>query len=452
MDMLKETPTENTTILRRGDFPTLAEALDYAALGATGANFYSGKGELSAVLPYALLRRQARTLARKLLGLGLQRGARLALLADTDPDFVRFFFACQYAGLVPVPLPAAVHLGGHQAMVEKLRGLISSCGAEAAMATSSFISFLAEAAAELKVKHVGDPGFFDALPETDEPLRPLGPEEVAYLQYTSGSTRFPRGVVITQQAVMANLAGIIAHGLDVRPGDRCVSWLPFYHDMGLVGFLLAPLASQLSIDYLNTRDFAMRPRLWPALISRNRGTISYSPTFGYALCARRVRPAEVEQYDLGSWRIAGTGAEPVRPDILEGFAAVFAPAGFRRQAYVASYGMAECSLAVSFAPLGRGIEVDRIDADALTDSAAAVRCRGHRHGGERAGLLRIRPPRSRIGGARRAGYAPCRAALWGPARARAERDERLSERSASHPRIPECRWLAQYRGSRLSGR
>ncbi|MGE4343620.1 MAG: AMP-binding protein [Geoalkalibacter sp.] len=184
MDTLKKTPTENTIALRRGDFSTLADALDYAASGESGFNFYSGKGGLSSVLPYALLRRQAHALARRLRGLGLRRGARFALVAETEPDFVRFFFACQYAGLIPVPLPAAVHLGGRQAMVEKLRGLIAACGAEAAMATPSFAPFLAEAAAELRVKHVGEPGIFDDLPETDEPLHPLGPEETAYLQYT----------------------------------------------------------------------------------------------------------------------------------------------------------------------------------------------------------------------------------------------------------------------------
>ncbi len=371
MDVLNVTPTENTLALRRGDFATLTEALDYAAGGQTGFNFYSGKGELAAVLPYALLCSEARILARRLLGLGLPRGAHFALIAETDADFVRFFFACQYVGFVPVPLPAAIHLGGHQAMVEKMRGLLAASGAEAAMATGPFFDFLAEAAAALKIEHVGTPDDFDRLPESATPLCPLGPAETAYLQYTSGSTRFPRGVVITQQTVMANLAGITQHGLCVRPGDRCTSWLPFYHDMGLVGFLLAPLVSQLSVDYLNTRDFAVRPRLWPALISRNRSTISYSPTFGYALCARRMRPADIAQYDLSSWRIAGTGAEPIRPDVLEGFADIFAAAGFRRQAFVASYGMAECSLAVSFAPLDKGLELDRIAAEELTERATA---------------------------------------------------------------------------------
>ena len=146
MNKLKMTPTENSIALRRGDFQTLAEALDYAAEGTTGMNFYSGKGDLAAALPYPLLRSSARSLARKLLGLGLPRGGRMALVAETDADFVRFFFACQYAGLVPVPLPAAVHLGGRQGIIENLRKLVESCGALAAMASSSFFPFLAEAA------------------------------------------------------------------------------------------------------------------------------------------------------------------------------------------------------------------------------------------------------------------------------------------------------------------
>ena len=372
MNELKMTPTENSIALRQGDFQTLAEALDYAAEGTTGINFYSGKGALEASLSYARLRDGARSLARKLLGLGLERGERMALVAGTDADFVRFFFACQYAGLVPVPLPAAVHLGGRQAVSENLRKLLVSCGAKAAMSSSSFYPFLAGAVEGLNLVHVGEPAGFDALPETDLPLQHPRPDEVAYLQYTSGSTRFPRGVVITQKAVMANLKGIIRNGLGVRPGDRCASWLPFYHDMGLVGFLLAPMASQLSIDYLSTRDFAMRPRLWPALISRNRATISYSPTFGYALCARRIRPTEIEPYDLSSWRIAGIGAEPIRADILERFARLLEPAGFHSRAFVASYGLAECSLAVSFAPLGEGLVIDRISAETLAKNGTAM--------------------------------------------------------------------------------
>jgi fatty-acyl-CoA synthase len=171
MNELKMTPTENSIALRQGDFQTLAEALDYAAEGTTGINFYSGKGALEASLSYARLRDGARSLAGKLLGLGLERGERMALIAGTDADFVRFFFACQYAGLVPVPLPAAVHLGGRQAVSENLRKLLVSCGAKAAMSSSSFCPFLADAVDGLNLVHVGEPACFDALPETDLPLQ-----------------------------------------------------------------------------------------------------------------------------------------------------------------------------------------------------------------------------------------------------------------------------------------
>jgi fatty-acyl-CoA synthase len=221
MNELKMTPTENSIALRQGDFQTLADALDYAAEGTTGINFYSGKGALEASLSYARLRDGARSLAGKLLGLGIERGERMALIAGTDTDFVRFFFACQYAGLVPVPLPAAVHLGGRQAVSENLRKLLVSCGAKAAMSSRSFYPFLTDAVDGLNLVHVGEPAGFDALPETDLPLQHPRPDEIAYLQYTSGSTRFPRGVVITQKAVMANLKEIIRNGLGVRPGDRC---------------------------------------------------------------------------------------------------------------------------------------------------------------------------------------------------------------------------------------
>ncbi len=312
------------------------------------------------------LREQARALARRFHSLKLERGSRVALIAETHPDFLRFFFACQYAGLVPVPLPISINLGSHKAYVRQLRDLLLSCQADVAIAPTSFVPFLEEAAQDLTPRFLGDADTFTAqLPEQAISLQPLQADEVAYLQYTSGSTRFPRGVMITQQAVLNNLAGIIKHGVKVRPGDRGMSWLPFYHDMGLVGCLLVPVAAQLSMDYLSTRDFAMRPRQWLALMTRNRATISFSPPFGYELCARRLRPEEVDKFDLSAWRVAGVGAEMIRPETLMRFAQTLAPSGFNPNAFLPCYGMAECSLAVSFAPLHQGLEVDRVDGDHL---------------------------------------------------------------------------------------
>jgi fatty-acyl-CoA synthase len=362
----------NRLPFRAADFANLAEALDYAALGDTGCNFYSARGELHAALPYATLREDAQALARRLAGLGLERGARLALVADTSPDFLRFFFACQYAGLVPVPVPVHVSLGSHHAYVQLLRGMLQSSAAAVAMAPTAFLDYLREAADGLGLSLVGEPAAFDVLPEAAVELIPSGPGELAYLQYTSGSTRFPRGVAITQESVLSNLAGIIRHGVQLRPGDRAVSWLPFYHDMGLVGLVLTPVAGQVSVDYLATRDFAMRPRQWLTLLSRSRATISFSPPFGYELCARRLRPGEAAEYDLSAWRVAGVGAEMINPEVLQRFAEAVAPSGFDPGAFLPCYGMAECALAVSFSPLGQGVAVDRVDSERLAVECKAV--------------------------------------------------------------------------------
>ncbi|HHJ15603.1 MAG TPA: fatty acyl-AMP ligase [Gammaproteobacteria bacterium] len=366
------TPTVHNLPFRAADFATLAEALDYSAQGETGANFYTGRGELYATLPYAELRREARILARKLLGMGLRKGDRVALVAETNPDFLRFFFACQYACLVPVSLPASVNLGGHTVFVTQLRGLLKSSAASIAMAPSGYTSFLEEAGEGLGLKLIGDPATFDALPEVETELPSAEPEDIAYIQYTSGSTRFPRGVVIKQKAVMSNLTGIIQHGVKMGRGDRCFSWLPFYHDMGLVGLVLVPVAAQVSVDYLDTREFAMRPRQWLNLMTKTKATISFSPPFGFELCTRRLRPGEAGKYDLSNWRVAGVGAEMIRSETLTRFADALAPAGFNSNAFLACYGMAECSLAISFAPLFEGHTTDCVDGDHHSDHQEAL--------------------------------------------------------------------------------
>ena len=369
--MVQPTPTHNSLPLRFADFDTLTEALDYAAQGDTGSNFHNARGELTLALPYAALRRDALDLARRFAALGLPRQARVALVAETDPDFVRLFFACQYAGLVPVPLPAAVHLGGRDAYVRQLRAMLASCAASVAIAPADFAPMLQAAAGDADLRFCGTPEQFRALPSADQAPQPAQPDELAYLQYTSGSTRFPRGVMITHRTVMQNLQGIVRHGLAIRDDDRFMSWLPFYHDMGLVGLVFSPLASQRSVDYLGTRDFAMRPRQWLALMSRNRATIAFSPPFGYALVTRRLRPSDVAQYDLSAWRIAGVGAETIRAETLENFAAALERSGFRPQAFLPCYGMAECSLAVSFAALDAPVQTDAVDADALANERVA---------------------------------------------------------------------------------
>jgi fatty-acyl-CoA synthase len=370
------TKTNNTLPQRLADFGTLTEALDYAAGGVTGCNFFDPRGKLRDIISYKELRERALASARRLLKLGLNKGDRVALIADTEADFIVLFFACRYAGMLPYAMPVPVNLGSHNIYVQQLAGLLKGGGAAIAIAPDDFIGFLHEAAEGLEeLKWVGTPQQLNELDMADVELTSNLPDEPAYLQFTSGSTRFPQGVVISERAIMSNLQGIVRTGLAVRNGDRCASWLPFYHDMGLVGFVLGPIVSQLSVDYIRTRDFAIRPLQWLRLISRNVCTIAFSPPFGFELCARRVRESDFAELDLSRWRVAGVGAEMIRPSILENFAKTLAPAGFSANAFLPCYGLAEASLAASFSPLGQGLDVMHIDALALAERGVAVRVR-----------------------------------------------------------------------------
>ena len=363
---------------RSADFETLAEALDYAAEGESGMNFYDRRGAPETTLSYADLRANALKTGARLAGLGLRRGARVAVVAETRPEFVEFFFACQYAGLVPVPIPAALNLGGHRAFIEQTTAMLKLVEATVAVGSEFFAPSLEQCVAQLakdeqssSVKFVGTFSEFNTLPPSHYSLTPVDSDEIAYLQFTSGSTRFPRAVMVKSAAVMANLAGIIRHGVHIGPEDRCLSWLPFYHDMGLVGLVLVPVASQINVDYLGTRDFAMRPRLWLDLLHRTKATISFSPPFGYELVAKRLRTDEAKKYDLSAWRVAGVGAEMIRGEILDTFERTVKGSGFDARAFLPCYGMAECSLGVTFSDLDRTFQVDTINRDAHASSGLA---------------------------------------------------------------------------------
>ncbi len=390
---IEPTPTRDSLPRRLADFPTLIDAVEYAARGARGANFYSARGELISVLSYRELRDRARSVGRRLVSLGYEAGDRVALIAATDPAFLIYFLGCQYASVLPVPLPLPTSFGGREGYVAQLRMQMKSCQASAVIGPDSMAEFVAEAAAGLSVRFAGTFAEFDALPAADGTLRLPGSEDLAYLQYSSGSTRFPHGIAITHRSLMNNCAGQGRDAMQLREDDRCVTWLPFYHDMGLVGTLLTPISNQVSVDFLATEDFARRPLQWIALMSRNRGTISYSPTFGYDICARRVGRDAAAGYDLSAWRVAGIGGDMIRPDVLRRFAEAFAPAGFRATAFVPSYGLAECTLAVSIAPLGRGVEVDLVDERLLSgERTGPVELNGHaaRNGGPAGSRSEIR--------------------------------------------------------------
>lgn len=372
--VVNPTPTYNSQPQRLADFDTLTSALEYAATGTTGYNFYDAKGNLRSTLPYRVLKQNARVSARRLLGLGLAIGDRIAIVADTTPEFIELFFACRYAGLIPFAMPLPVNLGSHAVYVQQLRGILEGSQANVALANVDYINFLGEAAEGLqRLRWVGTPEQLEKLPAPDKTLQSNHPDETAYLQYTSGSTRTPRGVIITERAVMSNLQGIVRNGMGMHSGDRIASWLPFYHDMGLVGMLMTPLVTQVSVDYLATRDFAIRPLQWLRLISRNRCTVAFSQPFGLKLCTLRVRDSDLKDLDLSCWRVAGIGAEMIRPDTLRDFAEKFAPAGFNINAFLPCYGLAESTLAVTFSNTGHGFQSLRVDAAALIDKKIAVR-------------------------------------------------------------------------------
>jgi fatty-acyl-CoA synthase len=369
---LGRTPRSNRDLEQKlAGFKTIAEGLDYAARGLTGFNFYSAKGILSHVLTFADLRKRALATARKLMSVGLKRGDRVAVIAETGPEFMAVFFGCQYAGLVPCPMPYTMYIGGRDAYVERVTGMLRAAAACAVVTSTDLEGHIRAGAAGAGVEKVLTHEALQALPESLTKLEAFGPGDVAYIQYSSGSTSEPKGVLITQKAIMANTQGILRDGLRVTKSDRAFSWLPLYHDMGLVGFCLAPMMGQVSVDYISTPSFARRPALWLRLMSENRSTVSYSPSFGYDLAARRIN-GEAVTLDLSNWRAAGIGGDMVRADVLKHFGETLSIAGFNSNAFMPSYGMAESTLAVSFSDVSQPIRIDTIDKLTFKLSGRAV--------------------------------------------------------------------------------
>jgi fatty-acyl-CoA synthase len=179
-------------------------------------------------------------------------------------------------------------------------------------------------------------------------------------------------VTLSHVNLAANIKCIMQDGLRANADDVGVSWLPLYHDMGLIGFVLAPLYHRVPIVYLPSLLFLKRPVTWFQAITRHRGSIAYGPNFAYALCIKRIRASELEGLDLATWRIAGCGAEPIRPETLEAFAQTFARSGFHSEALLASYGMAESSLAIAFSELGEGLKTISVHAPTLWEKGEAM--------------------------------------------------------------------------------
>ena len=402
------TPTPNDCDLprRRSDFATFSEAIDYAARSAKGLNFHDMRGALERVYPFSEMREDALSLAYKLVAAGIGKNDRVALVAETSPEFSALFCACIYAGAWPVPLPLPTTFGGKDSYIDQLSVQLESSDPTILLYPPD-IAEMAKAAAD---KQGCDGESWDVFANREGPeveLPEAKPDDISYLQYSSGSTRFPTGVAVTHEALLHNLRGH-AEATDIGAGERVVSWLPWYHDMGLVGCLLSLIANQVSGDYLKTEHFARRPLAWLDLISRNEGnSLSYSPTFGYDICARRISSQSnvAERFDLSRWRTAGNGADMIRPDVMQNFVNAFADAGFKATAFTPSYGLAEATLAVTVMPPGEGIRVELVEEERLSgrprDLSRPARYRAIVNCGKALPGMEVEIPRRERGCARR---------------------------------------------------
>ncbi len=362
------TPTPNDCDLPRirAQFATFNDAIDYAARSRKGLNFHDMRGELARVYPYSQMREDALEMARRLVAAGIEPEDRVALIAETGAEFAALFCACVYVGAWPVPLPLPTTFGGKDNYIDQLAIQLTSSDPRVLLYPEE-IAEMASAAAARQGCAAESWQDFARREAPDCVLPEASPDDICYLQYSSGSTRFPTGVAVTHRALLHNLYGH-STTMELGENDRCVSWLPWYHDMGLVGCLLSLIANQVSGDYLKPDAFARRPLAWLDMISRNPGnTLSYSPTFGYDICARRIssQSSVSERFDLSRWRIAGNGADMIRPDVMQNFVNAFASAGFKASSFTPSYGLAEAVLAVTVMPPGEGIRVELVEEERL---------------------------------------------------------------------------------------
>lgn len=323
------------------------------------------------VITCRLLQRESAAVAAGLQQLGVSPGQSVAIMLPTSRDYFVSFYGVLLAGAVPVPIYPPARASQIEDHVRRHTGILDN-------ATATLLVTVAEAkpvarllrARLRRLAHVrtvdelkADPAAFQA------PAAAAG--DIAFLQYTSGSTGDPKGVVLTHANLLANIR-VMGEAVEARPSDVFVSWLPLYHDMGLIGAWLATLYYAIPLVVMPPLAFLSRPSRWLRTIHRHRGTLSAAPNFAYELCLRRIADEEIEGLDLSSLRIAFNGAEAVSPTTVERFCERFARYGFRREAMTPVYGLAECAVGLAFPPLHRGPLIDRIRRDTFLTTRRAV--------------------------------------------------------------------------------
>ncbi len=320
-------------------------------------------------LPWATIVERARRASGFLQDLGVCRGDRVALLYPTRPEFLDAFFGVVLTGAVPVPLYPPVRFGRLDEYRQRTSRMLETVGARLVLADGwvrAVVGDLLEAARPplgcLGLGHLpvraGDPVAVDA-------------GDLALVQFSSGTTRDPKPVALAHRAVVAQAA--LLNRFWPATGDTPdsgVSWLPLYHDMGLIGCVFAALERPGTLTLIPPELFAARPAIWLQTISRFRATVSPAPNFAYSLCAERIQDADMEGVDLSSWRVALCGAETVVADVMRAFANRFSRWGFRAEALTPVYGLSEAALAVTFTPPGHGVRSRRFDRRALAGGVA----------------------------------------------------------------------------------
>jgi len=324
---------------------------------------FVGLREQEEVVAWSDVQVRARRVAAALRRLGIQRGDRVALVLRTEPAFLDLFFGATLAGAVPVPLYPPVRLGRMDEYCAATARMLEVSGARLVVAGEGIRRLLgkveARAAPELGIR-----GAEELVQERAELEEPLAPEDLALVQFSSGSTVDPKPVALTQANIAAQCAALIQL-VNPSPLDRLLSWLPLYHDMGLIGCLLTSLSRPGPLVLISPEHFLARPALWLRAVARHRATISAAPSFAYGYAARRIADADLAGLDLSCWRIALDGAEPISSDAVRRFGQRFARFGFDVQAITPCYGLSEATLAVTCAPIGRPLRSCRIDPERL---------------------------------------------------------------------------------------
>ncbi len=346
------------------EIATLNQALERAASRADCGLRLLDRREHEEWLGWDDLYRQATGVAAGLGDLGVERGDRVALIYPTGRAFFEAFFGVLLAGAVPVPLYPPVRLGRLAEYVRRTGAMLRAAGAVLVLAARRVRPILGE------VLGLAPPrlGCLDlsALPVGSGQTAPVEPDELALVQFSSGTTFEPKPVALSHRGVMAQVRALNSFWPD-RKGLRHtgVSWLPLYHDMGLIGCVLTALERPSVLTLLPSELFVARPAVWLRALSRYRATISSAPNFAYGLCVAKIRDEELEGVDLSEWRVALNGAEPVAPTVLRAFAERSSRWGLRPEALTPVYGLSEAALAVTFSTLDRTFVSRRFSRQAL---------------------------------------------------------------------------------------